>query len=432
MIFIKNGTINTITNGIIKGDILIENKKIKAIGENLEVPKDVKIIDAEGKLVFPGFIDAHTHLGLWEDGMGFEGADGNEETDPITPHLNPIDGINPMDNTFKEAREGGITSVCTTPGSANVMGGECIAIKTYGKRIDKMVIKNPVASKIAFGENPKSCYGRDEKMPQTRMAIAALLREQLKKAEEYLEQIELYMEHEDHDKPEYDMKMECLIPVLRREIPFLLREQLKKAEEYLEQIELYMEHEDHDKPEYDMKMECLIPVLRREIPFKVHAHRADDMFTAIRIAKEFDIKLTLDHCTEGHLIADELAEEGYPVIVGPSLSERSKIELRNLTFETPGILSNEGLQVSLTTDHPVIPVQYLPVCAGIAIKHGMKKRDALEAITINPAKTLGIDERVGSIEVGKDADIVIWDNDPFELQSNVLVTIIDGKIVYEK
>ena len=374
MIFIKNGTINTITNGIIKGDILIENKKIKAIGENLEVPKDVKIIDAEGKLVFPGFIDAHTHLGLWEDGMGFEGADGNEETDPITPHLNPIDGINPMDNTFKEAREGGITSVCTTPGSANVMGGECIAIKTYGKRIDKMVIKNPVASKIAFGENPKSCYGRDEKMPQTRMAIAALL-----------------------------------------------REQLKKAEEYLEQIELYMEHEDHDKPEYDMKMECLIPVLRREIPFKVHAHRADDMFTAIRIAKEFDIKLTLDHCTEGHLIADELAEEGYPVIVGPSLSERSKIELRNLTFETPGILSNEGLQVSLTTDHPVIPVQYLPVCAGIAIKHGMKKGDALEAITINPAKTLGIDERVGSIEVGKDADIVIWDNDPFELQSNVLV-----------
>ena len=385
MIFIKNGTINTITNWIIKGDILIENKKIKAIGENLEVPKDVKIIDAEGKLVFPGFIDAHTHLGLWEDGMGFEGADGNEETDPITPHLNPIDGINPMDNTFKEAREGGITSVCTTPGSANVMGGECIAIKTYGKRIDKMVIKNPVASKIAFGENPKSCYGRDEKMPQTRMAIAALL-----------------------------------------------REHLKKAEEYLEQIELYMEHEDHDKPEYDMKMESLLPVLRGEIPFKVHAHRADDIFTAIRIAKEFDLKLTLDHCTEGHLIVDELVEEGYPVIVGPSLSERSKIELRNLTFDTPAILSNEGLQVSLMTDHPVIPVQYLPVCAGIAVKHGMKKEKALEAITINPAKILGIDEKVGSIEIGKDADIVIWDNDPFELQSNVLVTIIDGKVVYEK
>ncbi len=368
-----------------EGDILIENGKIKEIGSNITSQEDIKIIDVEGKFVFPGFIDAHTHLGLWEDGMGFEGADGNEETDPITPHLNPIDGINPMDNTFTEAVQGGITSVCTTPGSANVMGGECIAIKTYVKRIDKMVLKNPVASKIAFGENPKSCYGRDEKMPQTRMAIAALL-----------------------------------------------REHLKKAEEYLEEIELYEEHEDHDKPEYDMKMECMIPILKGEIPFKVHAHRADDIFTAIRIAKEFDIKLTLDHCTEGHLIADELAEEGYPVVVGPSLSERSKIELRNLTFDTAGILAKEGLQVSLTTDHPVIPVQYLPICSGIAVKHGMEKEKALEAITINPAKTLGVDDRVGSLEVGKDADIVVWDGCPLEIQSNVLMTIIDGKIVYRR
>ena len=270
MIFIKNGTINTITNGIIQDDILVENGKIIEIGKNIVAPLDAEIIDAEGKFVFPGFIDAHTHLGLWEDGMGFEGADGNEETDPITPQLNPIDGINPMDNTFKEAVQGGITSVCTTPGSANVMGGQCIAIKTHGRRIDKMVIKNPVASKIAFGENPKSCYGKDEKTPQTRMAIASLL-----------------------------------------------RENLKKAEEYLEEMELYMEHEDHDKPEYDIRMESLLPVLKGEIPFKVHAHRADDIFTAIRIAKEFDIKLTLDHCTEGHLIAEELVEEGYPVVVGP-------------------------------------------------------------------------------------------------------------------
>lgn len=385
MIFIKNGTINTITNGIIEGDILIEKGKIKDIGQNIVQPLDATVIDASGKLIFPGFIDAHTHLGLWEDGMGFEGADGNEETDPITPQLNPIDGINPMDRTFEEAFAGGITSVCTTPGSANVMGGQCIAIKTYGKRIDKMIIKNPVASKIAFGENPKSCYGRDEKTPQTRMAIASLL-----------------------------------------------RENLKKAEEYLEEIELYEEHEDHDKPEYDIRMESLIPVLKREIPFKVHAHRADDMFTAIRIAKEFDLKLTLDHCTEGHLIADELVEEGYPVIVGPSLSERSKIELRNLTFDTAGILSNAGMNVSLMTDHPVIPVQYLPVCAGIAVKHGMKKEKALESITINPAKTLGIEDRVGSIEVGKDADIVIWDESPLKVESNVLFTIIDGKIVYKR
>ncbi len=385
MILIKNGIINTITNGIFVGDILIEGKKIVKIGQQLEILKDIEVVDAEGKFVFPGFIDAHTHLGLWEDGMGFEGADGNEETDPITPQLNPIDGINPMDRTFEEAVQGGITSVCTTPGSANVMGGECIAIKTYGRRIDNMVIKNPVASKIAFGENPKSCYGRDEKTPQTRMAIASLL-----------------------------------------------RENLKKAEEYLEEIELFEEHEDHDRPEYDIKMESLIPVLRKEIPFKVHAHRADDMFTAIRIAKEFDLKLTLDHCTEGHLIVEDLVEEGYPVIVGPSLSERSKIELRNLTFDTAGILSNAGAQVSLMTDHPVIPVQYLPMCAGIAVKHGMKKEKALEAITINPAKTLGIEDRVGSLEVGKDADIVIWDGCPLEIQSNVLFTIIDGKIVYKR
>lgn len=385
MIFIKNGTINTVTNGIIQGDIIIEDGKIKEIGENLEIPSGAKTIDASGKQVFPGFIDAHTHLGLWEDGMGFEGADGNEETDPITPQLNPIDGINPMDKNFTEALQGGITAVCTTPGSANVMGGQCIAIKTFGRRIDNMVIKNPVASKIAFGENPKSCYGRDEKMPQTRMAIASLL-----------------------------------------------RENLKKAEEYLDEIELYMEHEDHDKPEYDIRMESLIPVLKKEIPFKVHAHRADDIFTAIRIAKEFDVDITLDHCTEGHLIAEDLLEEGYPTIVGPSLSERSKIELRNLTFETAGILSNTGVNVSLTTDHPVIPVQYLPICAGIAVKHGMKVEKALEAMTINPAKALRIDDKVGSIEVGKDADIVIWDGSPLEIQSNVLLTIINGKIVYKK
>ena len=354
MIFIKNGTINTITKGIIKSNILIDNKKIIEIGDEIIAPTDATIIDASGCLVLPGFIDAHTHLGLWEDGMGTEGADGNEETDPITPHLNPIDGINPMDRNFTEAVQGGITSVCTTPGSANVMGGQCIAIKTFGKRIDKMIIKNPVAAKIAFGENPKSVYGSDDKTPQTRMAIAALIRENLKKAEEYLEQLD-----------------RCKL-----------------------------EEDDDAKPEYDIKYESLIPVLKGEIPLKAHAHRADDMFTAIRIAKEFNLKLTLDHCTEGHLVVEELIEEGYPLIVGPSLSERSKIELRNLTFETAGILSNEGSDICLMTDHPVIPIQYLPLCAAIAIKHGMKEEKALEAITINPARVLGIEDRVGSIEVG--------------------------------
>ena len=385
MLFIKNGTINTITNGIINGDILIENGKIIEIGNNIVVPLDAEVIDAQGNLVLPGFIDAHTHLGLWEDGMGFEGADGNEETDPITPHLNPIDGINPMDRSFEEARNGGITAVCSTPGSANVMGGQCIAIKTFGRRIDKMVIKNPVASKIAFGENPKSCYGQEDKAPQTRMAIAAMM-----------------------------------------------RETLKEAEEYLDALLLHEEDDENEKPDYDMKMESLLPVLRRDIPFKVHAHRADDIFTAIRIGKEFNLKLTLDHCTEGHLIVEDLVEEGYPVVVGPSLSERSKIELRNLTFDTAGILSNAGMDVCLMTDHPVIPVHYLPICAGIAVKHGMREDKALESITINPAKVLGISDRVGSIEIGKDAEIVIWDNNPLEIQSNVLYTIIDVKIVYIK
>ena len=215
-------------------------------------------------------------------------------------------------------------------------------------------------------------------------------------------------------------------------IAAMLRETLKEAEEYLDAILMHEEDDENEKPDYDIKMESLLPVLRKEIPFKVHAHRADDMFTAIRIAKEFDLKLTLDHCTEGHLIVDDLVEEGYPLVVGPSLSERSKIELRNLTFDTAGILSNAGMEISLTTDHPVIPLPYLPICAGIAVKHGMKLDKAIEAITINPAKTLGIDNRVGSIEIGKDADIVIWDNNPLEIQSNVIYTIIDGKIVYKK
>lgn len=391
MILIKNGNINTVTNGEIKGDILIKNKKIEKIEKSIDASEfeDVEVIDADRLNVFPGFIDAHTHLGLWEDGLGFEGADGNEETDPITPNLNPIDAINPMDHTFKEAYEGGITSVCVTPGSANVIGGQCVAIKTFGKRIDKMIIKNPVAMKIAFGENPKSCYGQDEKSPQTRMAIAATLRENLRKAQDYLEELSFYSESDENDV---------------------------------------------DRPEYDMKLESLIPVLRRRIPLKAHAHRADDIFTAIRIAKEFDLKLTIDHCTEGHLIVDELLEENgeYPIIVGPSLTDRSKPELKNLSLETAGILSNAGIEVSLMTDHPVIPVQHLPMCAGIAIKNGMKEDAALRAITINPAKTLGIDNKVGSLEEGKDADIVLWEGSPFDLSGKVMCTIIDGKVVYER
>lgn len=382
MLCIKNAKINTVTNGIVKGDILIENGKIKEIGKDIVVPLDVKVVDAQENYVFPGFIDPHTHVGMWEDGMGYEGADGNEETDPITPHLSAIDAINAMDRNFKEAYEGGITTVASGPGSANVMGGQFVALKTYGDRIDDMVLKM-IGMKIAFGENPKSAYGKEDKTPQTRMATAALL-----------------------------------------------RETLKRAKFYLEDMIDYQEDEDCDRPEYDIKLEALIPVLKKEIPLKAHAHRADDIFTAIRIAKEFNLDLTIDHCTEGHLITKHLTKENYPVLVGPSLSERCKIELRNLTFETPGILSNAGLNVCLMTDHPVVPIQYLPLCASLAVKAGMDKDKAIEAITINPAKVLGLDDKIGSIEVGKDADIVIWNNHPLDIQSKVICTIIDGEIVY--
>lgn len=385
MKIIKNANIYTMEENIINGgNIWIKEGKIFKIDKEKDLPIDAEIIDVNGAYAFPGFIDAHTHLGMWEDGMGFEGADGNEETDPVTPHLRAIDAINPMDNCFKEAYEAGVTSVATGPGSANVIAGTFIAIKTYGKRVDDMIIKDPIAMKIAFGENPKSVYGKDEKSPQTRMAIASLLRENLKKAKDYLDEIE---------KSKVD--------------------------------------EDYERPEYDIRLEALLPVLKKEMPFKVHAHRADDIFTAIRIAKEFDVNLTLDHCTEGYLIHEELEKEYYPILLGPVLSDRSKIELKNQNTKAAGILQKSGLEISLITDHPVIPIQYLPICAAIAVKEGMDSYAALKAITINPAKALQIDDKVGSLSVGKDADIVIMDDIPFNIQSRVLYTFINGKIVFK-
>ncbi|MFD3158363.1 amidohydrolase [Haloimpatiens sp. FM7330] len=381
MKLIKNGILLTMTGKIIKeGDILIENNKIKEIGVNIQKPENCEIIDAKGGYVTPGFIDAHCHLGMVEEGMGFEGRDENEITDPVTPQLRAMDAINPMDNALTEAYEHGITCVCTGPGSANVIGGTFAAIKTKGKRIDNMIIKQNAAMKCAFGENPKRCYNAKKQSPSTRMATAAILRETLMKAKEYL----------------------------------------------------YKKENSDDKPNFDMKMEALIPVLKKEIPLKAHAHRADDIFTAIRIAKEFDVNLTLDHCSEGHLIADELAKENYSAIIGPTLTFKTKIEVKNKTFETPRVLNDAGVKFAIMTDHPVIPVHYLPLCAALSVKEGLDEDTALRAITINPAEILGIDNRVGSLEVGKDADIVIFDKHPLDVQAKTNYVFIDGKVVFER
>jgi imidazolonepropionase-like amidohydrolase len=315
--------------------------------------------------------------------MGFEGDDGNEMTDPVTPQLRAIDGIYHMDRGFEEARKAGVTTVVTGPGSSNVIGGQFAALKTAGRRVEDMVIKEPVAMKVAFGENPKTVYNEKKQMPTTRMATAAILRENLKRAQEYAQQLDEY----------------------------------------------YKDSKNKDKPDYDIKMEALLKVLKKEIPIKAHAHRADDILTAIRVAKEFGLRITIEHCTEGHLIKDILVEEGVSAIVGPLISERSKIELKNLSLKVPGILSEAGITVAIMTDHPVVPIQYLSLCAALAVKEGMDEELALKAITINAARIAGIDDRVGSIEPGKDADLVILDGHPFELKAKVVKTIINGKEV---
>jgi imidazolonepropionase-like amidohydrolase len=385
MLIIKNGYIKTMDGEDIEnGQIIIEDGKIKAIGNNLIIPNDVEVIDAEGLLVTPGLIDGHCHIGMWEEGIGFEGEDGNEAVEPITPHLRAIDGINPMDQGFQDAIEGGVTCAVTGPGSANVIGGSFAAIKTYGKKIDDMIIKDPVAMKIAFGENPKRVYDEQHKSPVTRMAIAALLRETLFEAKKYMEDLDASKEDPDQ------------------------------------------------KPDFDIKLHSMLPVLKKEIPLKAHAHRADDIFTALRIAKEFDLDITLDHCTEGHLIVEELKAAGKPCLIGPTFGSRTKVELRNKSFETPKILTDAGIKTAIITDSNVIPIQHLPMCAGMAVKAGLAEEEAWRTITINPAEITGIDDKVGSLKVGKDADIAIFKGNPLlDVDYETVITIIDGKIVYK-
>ena len=362
------------------GDILIDEGKIVAIGPDLTIPEGTEIYDASGKNVYPGFVEAHGHIGLDGYGIGFEGTDFNEMNDIVACQLRAIDGIEPMDPAFQMAADAGVTCVCTGPGSANVLGGTFTAIKTIGKRVDRMIVKKEVAMKCAFGENPKRCY--QNKGNSCRLSTAAKLREMLFKAKEYL------------------AKKEAAGDDLSKQ------------------------------PAFDMKMEALIPVLKREIPLKAHAHQANDMFTALRIAKEFGLRITLEHCTEGHLVVDELVKENVPLAVGPSLSDATKFELRNRSFTTPGILARAGCQVSIITDSPWVPQQYLPLCAGLAVKSGMDPYDALKAITINPARHIGIEDRVGSLAVGKDGDVVIAAGDPLESSTVIEATFIEGHRVH--
>lgn len=368
------------------GYILIENGKIRAVGPMSECPDDAEKVDAEGRYVLPGLVDAHTHIGILEDSVGFEGDDANETTDPVTPHLRAIDGIYHTDRSFEEARQWGVTTVISGPGSGNVICGQFAALKTYGRSVDEMVIKEPCALKVAFGENPKSVYHEKNHAPSTRMATAAIFREQLFKAREYMEAWEDYR----NDK------------------------------------------EENDKPEFDMRLEAIIPALKRELIVKVHAHRADDILTAIRIAKEFNLDITIDHCTEGYLITDILKENQVKVILGPMLTDRSKIELRNQCIGAPSILAKAGIPVAIMTDHPCVPIQHLLLCAAVAVREGMDEEDALRAITINAAKAGRIDDRVGSLEAGKDADIVIFSGHPFDYRTKVDITIIGGKVVHRR
>jgi len=383
MLLIKNGTVKTMAgDDIINGSVLIgDDGKIVAVGTDISAPEGAEVIDAAGRLVTPGCVEAHSHVGLHKYSMRWEGLESNESADPITPQLRAIDAIDPMDESLYTAIKFGVTTACAGPGSANVVGGTFAAIKLYGKRIDKMIIKNPVAMKCAFGENPKLKYGQGaKKSPITRMAIASMLRDLLIKTKNYLD---------------------------------------KK--------------EEGKEPTYDPKLEAMIPVIKGEIPLKAHAHRADDIFTAIRIAKEFDVKLTLDHCTDGALIADELAEEGYPALVGPSFGSKSKPEVANKTFATVNELYKAGVPFCIITDSPITPLESLPMLAGMATREGLPYEEAWKAVTAYPAAIMGIADRVGTLEAGKDGDVVIWNADPvLTVAASADITIIDGKVVYQK
>ncbi len=374
MLLIQNGMLHTMeAEHPIHADLLIEHGKIAMIEEQISPKNGIQVINAQGCQIYPGFIDAHSHIGLSQEKTTTSDV-SNENTNPITPTMRAIDAINPMDSAFHNALAAGITGVMAGPGSSNPIGGQFAFLKTAGRCIDDMVVMVPAAIKIAFGENPITCYGNNGNTPSTRMGIASMIREELFRAKQYLA--------------------------------------------------------NQEKEGTDFSLECYRPLFEKKIPLKAHVHRADDIFTAIRIAKEFDLDLTLDHCTEGHLIAREIAESGFPAIVGPSLASRSKNEVSLSDFKTPGLLHKSGVTVALTTDHPVSRIQYLPLCAALAAKEGWDKYRALQAITIDAARICRVDDRLGSIRVGKDADLAIFDGDPLELSTSLKATFINGKRVW--
>lgn len=385
---IQNARIKTMENiDYENGYLLICGDKIAAVGDMSEVPPadaETVVEDAGGLTLLPGFVDAHCHVGMWEEGMGFEGDDGNEDTDPVMPHLRAVDAVNPFDEAFCNARMAGVTTVVTGPGSANVFGGQFAAIKTAGNCVDKMIVKAPAAQKVALGENPKLTYSEKKQMPATRMATAALVRETLAKAREYQQDWEEYRSDE----------------------------------------------EENDRPSLDFRLESLLPVLQGEIPLKIHCHRADDICTAIRIGEEFQIPVTLEHCTEGHLIPEILAEKNLPVMLGPTFGTKSKPELRNLSFEIYRKLEEAGIEYAIITDHPEIPIHELYLCAVLAVRHGADKEAALRAITVNAAKNTGIDDRVGSLRVGKDADFLLMSGELMTLEAKVESVTIDGRKIF--
>lgn len=376
---IINGKVLTMAGKIYEnGYVQFADGKIEAVGDMGELTEGVEeFIDVKGAWVMPGLIDAHCHVGIAEEKWGVVGDDCNEMTSPVTPHLRGIDAINPMDPAFHDAIIAGITSLMTGPGSSNVVGGQSVFLKVQGRIVDRMIVKAPAAMKVAFGENPKTCYGGRDVAPGSRMAISGMLREELFQAREYFE-----------------------------------KKEAKKL------------------PEPNFRLESWIPVFRGEIPLKAHVHRADDILSAIRIAKEFGLQLTLDHCTEGHLIADEIAASGFPVIVGPHLSSRSKLEIQNLSFKTAGVLERAGVKTAIMTDHPVSLIRYLPLCAGLSVKQGLSMEGGLRAITIHAAKICGVSDRVGSLEAGKDADIAVFSGNPMEVFTKTLYTFVDGELLY--